>query len=71
MKLIETNQVETIINATPDHWGGLWFSNADKGKATCLCRKTLQSRNMEENEMLVEEARKFNKVVQVGDQQAS
>ncbi|MGI6048229.1 MAG: Gfo/Idh/MocA family protein [Petrimonas sp.] len=63
-------KVDAVIHATPDHWHapGAIMSMKD-GKHVYLEKPS--SHNMFENELLVEAAKKFNKVVQMGNQQRS
>ena len=69
-KVIEDPKVDALINATPDHWhtpGSIMALNAGKNvyvEKPC-------SHNMNENELLVDAAKKYNKVVQMGNQQRS
>jgi predicted dehydrogenase len=69
-KVIEDPKVDALINATPDHWhapGSIMALNAGKNvyvEKPC-------SHNMNENELLVQAAQKYNKVVQMGNQQRS
>ena len=69
-KVIEDPKVDALINATPDHWH-------TPGSILALCAgKNVYvekpcSHNMNENELLVQAAKKYNKVVQMGNQQRS
>lgn len=69
-KVIQDPKVDALINATPDHWhapGSIMALHAGKNvyvEKPC-------SHNMNENELLVQAAKKYNKVVQMGNQQRS
>jgi len=69
-KILEDKEVDGIINATPDHWhtpGSIMAMQA--GKHVYVEKPC--SHNMAENEMIVAASRKYNKVVQMGNQQRS
>src|SRR5690554_2639252 len=63
-KVIDDKKVDVLINATPDHWHAPGSIMAMKGGKHVYVEKPC-SHNMFENEMLVEAARKYNKVVQI------
>ncbi|HLW09061.1 MAG TPA: Gfo/Idh/MocA family oxidoreductase [Fermentimonas sp.] len=69
-KVLEDKQVDVIINATPDHWHAPGSIMAMKSGKHVYVEKPC-SHNMFENELLVEVANKYNKVVQMGNQQRS
>lgn len=69
-KVIDDPKVDALINATPDHWHTPGSILALKGGKHVYVEKP-SSHNMRENEMLVEAARKYKKVVQMGNQQRS
>ena len=69
-KVIDDQKVDILINATPDHWHTSGSVMAMKGGKHVYVEKP-SSHNMFENELLVEAARKLNKVVQMGNQQRS
>jgi len=69
-KVLEDKDLDAIFNATPDHWhtpGSIMAMQA--GKHVYVEKPC--SHNMFENEMLVAAAKKYNKVVQMGNQQRS
>ncbi|MCF8358964.1 MAG: Gfo/Idh/MocA family oxidoreductase [Prolixibacteraceae bacterium] len=69
-KVFEDKNVDAIFNATPDHWhtpGSIMAMQA--GKHVYVEKPC--SHNMFENELLVEAQKKYNKVVQMGNQQRS
>ncbi|NLB92432.1 MAG: Gfo/Idh/MocA family oxidoreductase [Bacteroidales bacterium] len=69
-KVIDDPKVDVIFNATPDHWHTPGSIMAMKGGKHVYVEKPC-SHNMFENEILVEAAEKYNKVVQMGNQQRS
>lgn len=69
-KVIDDPKVDAIFNATPDHWHTPGSVMAMKGGKHVYVEKP-SSHNMFENEILVEAAKKLNKVVQMGNQQRS
>jgi predicted dehydrogenase len=69
-KVIDDKQVDVLINATPDHWHTPGSVMALKGGKHVYVEKP-SSHNMFENELIVEAAKKYNKVVQMGNQQRS
>ncbi|MEH6406263.1 MAG: Gfo/Idh/MocA family oxidoreductase [Leeuwenhoekiella sp.] len=69
-KVLDDSNVDILINATPDHWhtpGSIMAMQA--GKHVYVEKPC--SHNMNENEMLVQAAQKYDKVVQMGNQQRS
>jgi predicted dehydrogenase len=69
-KMIEDPSVDAIINATPDHWHAPGSIMAIKGGKHVYVEKPC-SHNMNESELLVAAQKKYNKVVQMGNQQRS
>lgn len=69
-KIIEDSKVDAMINATPDHWHAPGSILAIKGGKHVYVEKPC-SHNMNESEMLVAAQKKYNKVVQMGNQQRS
>jgi predicted dehydrogenase len=69
-KVIDDQKVDAIFNATPDHWHTPGSIMAIKGGKHVYVEKPC-SHNMMENELLVEASKKYNKVVQMGNQQRS
>lgn len=69
-KVIEDKQIDAIFNATPDHWHTPGSIMALKGGKNVYVEKPC-SHNMFENELLVAASKKYNKVVQMGNQQRS
>ncbi|MGY5851085.1 Gfo/Idh/MocA family protein [Salegentibacter sp. F14] len=69
-KILEDQEVDMLINATPDHWhtpGSIMALQA--GKHVYVEKPS--SHNMEENELLIEAQKKYGKLVQMGNQQRS
>ncbi len=69
-KVLEDKNVDVLINATPDHWHTPGSVMAMKAGKHVYVEKPC-SHNMFENELLVAAAKKYNKVVQMGNQQRS
>lgn len=69
-KIIADPKVDAIINATPDHWHAPAAIMALKGGKHVYVEKPC-SHNMNESELLVAAQKKYNKVVQMGNQQRS
>ncbi len=69
-KVIEDPKVDVLINATPDHWHapGTWMA-VKAGKHVYVEKPC--SHNPREGELLVEFQKKYNKVIQMGNQQRS
>ena len=69
-KMLESNDFEAVVIATPDHWHAKAAIMAmQAGKHVYLEKPT--SHNPAENEMLVRAALKYNRIVQVGNQRRS
>src|SRR5690554_4299681 len=70
LKVIEDQEVDALINATPDHWHapGTWLA-VEAGKHVYVEKPC--SHNAREGELLVEYQKKYNKVIQMGNQQRS
>ena len=69
-KVLEDKEVDAIFMSTPDHWhtpGAIMAMQA--GKHVYLEKPC--SHNMHENELVVAAQKKYNKVVQMGNQQRS
>ena len=69
-KVIDDKNVDVLINSTPDHWhtpGSIMAMQA--GKHVYVEKPC--SHNMKENEQLVAASKKYQKVVQMGNQQRS
>jgi predicted dehydrogenase len=69
-KVLEDKNMDVLINATPDHWhtpGSIMAMKA--GKHVYIEKPS--SHNMNENELLVQATKKYDKIVQMGNQQRS
>lgn len=69
-KALESKDVDAITIATPDHWHAPMAVLALRAGKNVYVEKP-SSHNPREGELLVEAQRKYNKKVQVGDQQRS
>jgi len=69
-KVIDDPKVDVLINATPDHWHAPGSIMAIKGGKHVYVEKPC-SHNMNESDLLVAAQKKYNKVVQMGNQQRS
>ena len=69
-KVLEDKDLDVLINATPDHWHTPGSIMAMKAGKHVYVEKPC-SHNMHENEQLVKASKKYNKVVQMGNQQRS
>ncbi|NND07824.1 MAG: Gfo/Idh/MocA family oxidoreductase [Saprospiraceae bacterium] len=69
-KVIDDKQVDIIINATPDHWHTPGAIMGMQGGKHVYVEKPC-SHNLMENKLIVEAQKKYNKVVQMGNQQRS
>lgn len=69
-KIIADKEIDAIFNATPDHWHapGTWMA-LDAGKHVYVEKPA--SHNPREGELLMALQKKYNKVVQMGNQQRS
>jgi predicted dehydrogenase len=70
LKVIEDKEIDVLINATPDHWHapGTWLA-LEAGKHVYVEKPC--SHNPWEGELLIAYKNKYNKVVQMGNQQRS
>ncbi|SFB36356.1 Gfo/Idh/MocA family protein [Algoriphagus aquimarinus] len=70
MKVMDDKEVDCMIIATPDHWHapGTWLS-LERGKNVYVEKPC--SHNPHEGELLIALQKKYNKVVQMGNQQRS
>lgn len=69
-KVFEDNDVDVVINATPDHWHAPGTILAVQAGKHVYVEKP-GSHNPEENNMLVRARKQFGKVIQLGNQQRS
>jgi predicted dehydrogenase len=70
IKVIEDKEIDVLINATPDHWHapGTWMA-VENGKHVYVEKPC--SHSPEEGELLIKYRDKYNKVIQMGNQQRS
>lgn len=69
-KVMADDKVDVLINATPDHWHTPGSVMAMKAGKHVYVEKP-SSCTMEENELIVNAAKQYGKVVQMGNQQRS
>lgn len=69
-QILDDKDVDVFINSTPDHWHTPGAILAMKAGKDVYVEKPC-SHNMWENELIVEAAKKYDKVVQMGNQQRS
>ena len=69
-KILADQEIDAIFNLTPDHWHTpMTMEAVAQGKHVYVEKPC--SHNMEENEWIVAAQKKYNKVVQMGNQQRS
>lgn len=69
-KLLEQKDIDAVIVGTPDHWHCLQMVNACEAGKDVYCEKPLGN-SIEECNVMINAARRYNKVVQVGQWQRS
>ncbi len=69
-KLLEDQNVDAVVVATPDHWHVIAAIHACQAGKDVYCEKPL-SLTVREGRMLVKAARKYDRIVQTGSQQRS
>lgn len=69
-KLLEQKDIDAVIIGTPDHWHCLTFVAACEAGKDVYVEKPLAN-SIAECDVMVRAARKYNRVVQVGQQQRS
>ncbi len=69
-KLLETNPLDAVLIATPDHWHSRIAIDALNAGKDVYCEKPL-TRTVDEGPLIVKAARENNRVCQVGMQQRS
>ena len=69
-EVLDNKDIDVVIVGTPDHWHALMAVEACKAGKDVYVEKPI-STTLEEGRKMVEAARKYNRVVQVGTQQRS
>ena len=69
-KLLDKKDLDAVIIATPDHWHALNMIHACEAEKDVYVEKPL-SNSIEECKTMVKAAQRYNRVVQVGQQQRS
>ena len=69
-QVLERKDIDAVLVATPDHWHALVTVEACKAGKDVYVEKPL-SHDIHEGQVMVEAARKYNRVVQLGTQQRS
>lgn len=69
-QLLDRKDIDVVICATPDHWHGLVGTAALRAGKDLYIEKPL-THNIREGRIMVEAARRYGRVVQVGTQQRS
>ncbi len=69
-KLLEDKEIDAIVNATPDHWHALIAVMACQAGKDVYTEKPA-SHNVVEGRRMIEAARKYDRVVQLGTQRRS
>jgi predicted dehydrogenase len=69
-EILDRKDIDAVIVATPDHWHALMTVEACKAGKDVYVEKPI-STTVEEGRRMVEAARKYHRVVQVGTQQRS
>ena len=68
--VIDNKDIDCVIVATPDHWHAIPMMNAVAAGKDVYCEKPC-CHNIKEGRAMVEAAKKYNAIVQVGTQQRS
>lgn len=69
-KMLEQKDIDVVIVGTPDHWHCLQMVHACEAGKDVYCEKPLGN-SIEECNVMIKAARRYNKVVQVGQWQRS
>jgi predicted dehydrogenase len=69
-RLLDLKEIDAVIIATPDHWHCLPFVDACKAGKDIYVEKPL-SNSIAECDIMLEAAKKYNRIVTVGQQQRS
>jgi predicted dehydrogenase len=68
--LLKREDIDAVVIATPDHWHAIIAIEACKAKKDVYCEKPL-SLTIHEAKLMIEAARKYERVFQTGSQQRS
>lgn len=66
-RILERDDIDAVIIATPDHWHGVMTVDACKAGKDVYCEKPA-AKTIEEGAAMVRAARRYGRVVQVGSQ---
>ncbi|NLJ01625.1 MAG: Gfo/Idh/MocA family oxidoreductase [Bacteroidales bacterium] len=69
-KVLDRKDIDAVIIATPDHWHCLQFVDACKAGKDVYVEKPIGN-SIAECDVMVDAAKKYNRIVQVGQQQRS
>src|SRR5579875_3361236 len=69
-QILDRKDIDAVVVGTPDHWHALVTVEACKAGKDVYVEKPI-CRTIDEGKVMVEAARKYNRVVQVGTQQRS
>ena len=69
-KMLESNEIDAVLIATPDHWHTLPAIQACQAGKDVYCEKPL-TLTVHEGQALLKAARRYNRIVQTGSQQRS
>lgn len=67
---MQDSSVDAVVIATPDHWHALLFLQACMAEKDIYLEKP-QSHNIHEGRLMVQAAKKYNRIVQIGAQNRS
>ncbi len=69
-KLLEKREIDAVLIATPDHWHAIPFVTACEAGKDIYCEKPV-ALTIYEGQRMIEAARKYERVTQIGTQQRS
>ncbi|MCB9782034.1 MAG: Gfo/Idh/MocA family oxidoreductase [Candidatus Omnitrophica bacterium] len=69
-KVLDRDDIDTVIVATPDHWHALIAISACQAGKDVYCEKPLAT-SIHEGRVMVDAAEKYGRIVQIGTQQRS
>src|ERR1051326_8012651 len=69
-RVLDRKDIDAVFVATPDHWHSQIVIDACSAGKDCYCEKPV-SNTVEPGVRMLQAARKYNRVVQVGTQQRS